>query len=302
MYNVPGGYVWATPLSSEVAITIVVLLLNGFTMATALCQDFLVASPDTLDFLRTFQHSPGLSVFFGVASILGTLTALVYGIAATQIVVLDLCSALYVISCGMSSLWSARFPWPHRRFYVAGLLPAGFQFMLVLVFLGFDYDLGTAILGLAFWLSFLPVPLSVCSWLAAVWFSCQRIVLDGLFFWSALFGLRWTISGGLVVLAASLRLGADFLWIKIWRAPSSSSVIEGARGRVVLPAGAKTVLTQPGKSPRHFKRDIEGSKVLPLVAALVSTGVAPMLLLAASTNPLRRLRDEVVTCVSVVSL
>ena len=69
-----------------------------------------------------------------------------------------------------------------------------------------------------------------------MFFAMQLVFADSLLFWSALFGLQWSLPAQLVLLAAGLRAVGSFSWLVQMRPPTSSQ----SGGRCWF--GRKTVL------------------------------------------------------------
>lgn len=75
-----------------------------------------------------------------------------------------------------------------------------------------------------------------------MFFAMQIVFADGLLFWSALFGLQWSLPAQLVVSAACLRWAGSLSWLVQMRLSSSASS-QGDRSRFI---GAKMLLFMMG--------------------------------------------------------
>jgi hypothetical protein len=73
-----------------------------------------------------------------------------------------------------------------------------------------------------------------------MFFAMQLVFADCLLFWSALFGLQWSLPAQLVLLAAGLRSVGSFSWLVQMRPPTSSQ----RGGRYCF--GRKTLLVMVG--------------------------------------------------------
>jgi hypothetical protein len=203
----PHGYLAETPLEAEVLVCVLLVVLNALGFFAIVLQDRIIRPSQISGALEV--HAPVAQIINGVIVVL---VAICVGATAPD-GVQDVWVFLYGFSAALVLLWSVRFGFPARTFYPVALIQSAMQFMVTMLFLGFDYSIGLVILSFTFYLANLVVVLFTPEWLGALCWSAQLVLLDGLFFWSALFGLEWRLGSQLILLGGAVRLGASLAWI-----------------------------------------------------------------------------------------
>ena len=105
------------------------------------------------------------------------------------------------------------------------------MFGMALDFIGFDYSFGLFVLVAAYASAGCLVLLTVLPWLAASYYLTQLILVQGLFFWSALLGLEWSLPAQLTIFGGGLALGMSLAWV--WSLRGEYMEMDEMHGQVV---------------------------------------------------------------------
>jgi hypothetical protein len=232
--DLPPGYIWETPYTTNLVGTFVVLIVNGLAAAVIAMKDHISSDPAAVP---SIQMQADKWVMLAAAILVaGGSAFVVFSVATGALQIRDKWIFAYAVATGVSHFWGSRTKEPQRGFFPIALVPCAMQVILSLVFIGYDYCLGLFMLGTAYYCAGLVTVLSVEPWLGAIYYLLQLVLIDGILFWSSLLGLHWQFSSFLLILAAAFRLGASCAWVFSWS-------LEHKRPR-------QPETTEPGTVPR----------------------------------------------------
>ena len=180
--SIPSGYVWTTPASSEFVATVSIVLFNSVAAMAILCQGVLKLVDNNILTRQPIPSEQQL-VFSAVLIVIGALVVVAYSLYQKHWLVLDLLAFSYTLGMAAVYMWGSRsetrFQTKQKFYPAAVMLSLGPQFVLVMMFLGFDYCIGLAVFGIAFALAALCVLQSTPDWLAAPYFRLLSLIIDG---------------------------------------------------------------------------------------------------------------------------
>ena len=161
--ELPDGYIWETPMLSEVVADVIVILTNVGGLLVIYYHDD-IRQP--LDVMKVVSIEAPLAQILNGLVVVGAAGAMM--LFSTK--ELDLWVWGYAFVTGVALIWSGTGEgeegraFPATGFYPVGLAVTSMQIALVLVFIGFDYSLGLVFLTIAYVLGCSALFSPCCGW------------------------------------------------------------------------------------------------------------------------------------------